>query len=186
MKREATISADGLYRFDLTRTVQAGCSCARCSEYRAQPVASLRAGYVLFVLCNPSTADAETDDATERRGWGFANSWGFGKFVFVNTNPHRSTDPKKVRPPDIQALVTNETWIGHHARYASLTVCAWGTNADATLVARTVGILRANARALHVLELTKIGVPKHPLYLKKGIVPQLWTPTTAQPSSYAR
>lgn len=174
MKREATISAaDGLYRYDLTRTVQAGCPCARCVEYRAQPVASLRAGYVLWVLCNPSTADAETDDATERRGWGFSNSWGYGKFVFVNTNPFRSTDPKKARVPDETVLANNDLWLIHHAQAASVVVCAWGMNADPILAARALRIIRAKANVpVQMLALTRNGTPKHPLRLSKDLTPK--------------
>lgn len=168
MRREATISADGLYRHDLTRTVQPGCKCARCA------VASLaRPGYVLFCLCNPSTADAETDDATERRGWGFTNAWGFGKFVFVNTNPFRSTDPKKARVPDELVLLQNDLYLVTHAQAASVVVCAWGTNADPILAARALRIVRAKARVpVCALALTKNGTPKHPLYLSGDSIPR--------------
>lgn len=173
MKREATISADGLHRYDLTRTVQAGCPCVRCTEYRAQSILSLRSGYVLWVLCNPSTADAETDDATERRGWGFSNVWGYGKFVFVNTNPFRATDPKKARVPDETTLAANDLWLIHHAQAASVVVCAWGTNADPILAARATRIVRAKANVpVCALALTKNGTPKHPLYLPGTSIPR--------------
>lgn len=177
MKRDATISADGLYRYDLTRTVQAGCSCVRCIEYRARAVATLRAGYVLWVLCNPSTADAETDDPTERRGWGYALRWGFGKFVFVNTNPFRSTDPKKARLPNSEATYTNYETLMNHAAKAELVVCAWGANANPFYAQRTLECLRLTVpNRIHCLALTSKGVPKHPLYLPGDLSPQRWNP----------
>ncbi|WP_131822315.1 DUF1643 domain-containing protein, partial [Mycobacteroides chelonae] len=61
----AVISADGLYRYELHRS------------WRAGPV-------VEFIMLNPSTADAEVDDATIRRCIGFAKQWGYGALVVRN------------------------------------------------------------------------------------------------------
>lgn len=173
MRREATISADGLYRHDLTREVQPGCGCWRCVEHYARQERKQRPGFVLFALCNPSTANGEEDDATERRGWGFTNAWGFGKFIFVNANPFRSTDPKKAQHPSSTALATNDLYLMTHAREAALVVCAWGANANAFYANRAKTILQAWA-PLHYLALTKNGIPKHPLYLRGDLVPQPW------------
>lgn len=176
MKREATISPDGLHRYDLTRSVQLGCTCVRCFEHYTQwRTVSAAAGYVLWVLCNPSIADAEHDDATERRGWGFSNRWGYGKFVFVNTNPFRSTDAAKARGVCSDALLCNDEHLIRHARAASVVVCAWGLSSEPSLRARTEHILRNVAGVpLHHLGLSKAGVPKHPLYLKETVTPTLW------------
>src|ERR1700733_11688299 len=38
----------------------------------------------LFVMLNPSTADAEKDDATIRRCVGFAKSWNYERLAVVN------------------------------------------------------------------------------------------------------
>lgn len=173
MKREATLSADGLHRFDLTRSVQSGCSCVRCRAYYARPVGETRPGYVLFCLCNPSTASAEVDDATERRGWGYTLAWGFGKFVFVNTNPFRSTDPKKARVPDELVLAQNDLYLLTHAQAAAVVVCAWGENASPTLVSRALHTLRNKSNVpVQALALTKGGWPKHPLYLSGKLLPR--------------
>lgn len=178
MRREATISADGLYRHDLTRSVQPGCRCERCAAYYARPVNECRAGYVLFALCNPSTASAETDDATERRGWGFTLTWGYSKFVFVNTDPWRSTDPKAVRKTTALAMQQNDLYLIEHAKHAALIICAWGTNANSSLAQRAEHCLRwaARGKSLHALELTKHGIPKHPLYLNGSLTPQVYLP----------
>lgn len=179
MKREATISADGLYRYDLTRTVEPGCDCFRCALYRSPRKSGHppRPGFVLWALCNPSTADAETDDPTERRGWGFTSEWGYGCMVFCNTNPSRSTDPKQARMPDDTVIATNDLYLVHHAQTAALVVCAWGANADHGLSSRAERILRAaSPTGIHHLALTNKGAPKHPLYLGAHLTPQLWTP----------
>lgn len=173
MKREATLSPDGLYRYDLTRTVEPGCKCERCCA------ASLtQTGYVLFALCNPSKASAETDDATERRGWGFTNAWGYSKFVFVNTDPWRSTDPKAKRGTTANIIGVNDSYLIRHAQRAALIVCAWGNNADPSLARRAKHCLEIGAKGkyLHALALTKNGVPKHPLYLNGSLTPQRYQP----------
>lgn len=180
MKRSATISADGLYRYDLTRSVQPGCSCERCTAFRT--AASKRGvppsnSYVLWVLCNPSTADGETDDATERRGWGFTLAWGYPSFKFVNTNPSRSTDPKKARMPDEAIVVLNDLYLVTHAQAASVVVCAWGANADRILARRAEAVVRAATAGtdkVRFLALTSKGIPKHPLYLPGDLLPQIW------------
>lgn len=171
MKREATISDDGLYRFDLRRAVEPGCVCKRCMvnsrKYR---------GYVLWVLANPSTADAVADDATERRGWSFTESWGYGEMYFVNINPFRSTDPKLVQPLSLETEAMNAGYLVHHAERAAIIICAWGTHADKQLTARAVGILKRAAPEgkIYTLGLTRDGSPKHPLYLSADTPPQIW------------
>lgn len=182
MKRAATISADGLYRYDLTRSVQPGCPCARCTAFRA--AATVRSvppsdGFALFVLCNPSKADAETDDHTERRGWAYTLAWGYSSFKFANTNPFRSTDPKKARMPDETIVTLNDLFLVTHAQAASVVVCAWGTNADRILARRTEAVVRAATAGtdkVRYLALTHKGIPKHPLYLAGNLLPQIWNP----------
>lgn len=175
MKRAATISADGLYRYDLIRTVEPDCECPRCYEGsfpRKHP------GYVLWVLANPSTANAVTDDATERRGWGFTNFWNYGEMRFVNVNPFRSTEPKHVRGPDESILNINDFYLASYAKAAALIICAWGSHADPYLAQRAHTILRRNAPngILYALGFTKSGAPKHPLYLRSVLQPVIWNP----------
>lgn len=174
MKREATLSPCGSYRYDMTRSVEAGCSCKRCAEFYTFERA-IKPGFVLWVLCNPSIADAEIDDPTERRCWGFTSSWGYSKMVMVNVNPHRSTDPKLQRVPGALIQLHNQGFLLAHPINASLIVCAWGNNAhEKTAFFAQSSLMTTVPEKLHHLGLTKLGQPKHPLYLPKDTKPQLW------------
>lgn len=172
MIRDAHISADGLHRFELIRAVHPYCICQKC-----RAVIQPRKGCVLWVLANPSTADAYEDDPTVRRAWGFTASWGYGEMRIVNVNPFRSTDPTQVKIPMPPTLMINEALIKLRAYQASLIVCAWGNNADVTLRRRAVEAIRQTAppERITALELTIGGVPKHPLYLKGSLTPQVWS-----------
>lgn len=76
--RDAKLSADGLYRYRLGRTW--------CPSERG----------VVWVMLNPSTADAHFDDPTIRRCVGFARSWGMGWITVVNLYAFRATYPQEL------------------------------------------------------------------------------------------
>lgn len=169
MKRSAVLSPCGAYRYRLDREVEPTCQCSRCTTAGDRP------GYVLFVLNNPSVADAQIDDPTERRGWGFARAWGYRHFVFMNCNPFRSTDPKLAQMPPESVLSANGTMLWNVAVGADRVVCAWGAGADRVLASRTQYILKlATSDRLYHLGLTKDGIPKHPLYLRSDSPLHRW------------
>lgn len=143
-------------------------------RYVKPPIASFR--WVAWVLNNPSTADHETDDPTVRRAWAFTESWGYNGMMFVNTNPHRSTNPSAQRMPNAQVLAYNDAYLMEAMSQCQLTVCGWGGNAIPELVARTVRILHT-CGPLHALRITKQGNPTHPLYLPGNLQPKPWIPT---------
>jgi hypothetical protein len=74
MLRTAWLSEDGVYRWTLYRR--------------------LRPGQLLtFIMLNPSTADATTDDPTIVKCLGFAARLGFSGIAVVNLYPYRATKP---------------------------------------------------------------------------------------------
>ena len=79
MKKHAIISQDDKYRYQLSRIWE---------EEKPK---------VLFIMLNPSTADADVDDPTIRRVVNFAKSWGYGGVFVGNLYAFRSTDPKGLR-----------------------------------------------------------------------------------------
>lgn len=166
MKREATLSSDGLHRFDLIRAVEVGCDCKYCVEATRYAVTAAR-GFILWIGCNPSIANATIDDPTIRRMWGFTARWLYGEMRVVNVNPYRSTNPKTQQMPDAHAMNVNDTYIKAHAKEAAFIVCVYGDSADSLLCAHTERLLRAFTRRDKLLMFgrTKKGYPKHPLYL---------------------
>lgn len=155
----AALSADGFYRFGLWREA-------------ASALADLEpAGGVLFLLANPSTADARFDDPTVRRCRNFAGRWGYRTLYIANVNPFRSTDPKHVIAPPDDVLAANDAWIWGLAMRCGRIVAAYGKTANRYLVDRALSVAGAVAD-IHALEFSKDGTPKHPLYLRGDLLPQ--------------
>lgn len=158
----AEISPCGLYRYTLWRRWDA-------SLPRA-----------VFVMLNPSTADADKDDPTIRKCIGFAKRWGCGGIHVVNLFAFRATKPTALlggfgptgtyntRYLQI-ALRSCSPW---HERDVGPCVIAWGTHSSKrlrALIGCESNLLRQLAEKLpiriHCLGLTKDGSPRHPLML---------------------
>lgn len=153
----AFISNDNMYRYLLWRT-----------ETLDAPVTV--AMTVLFIMLNPSTADASIDDPTIRKVRGFTRKLGFARSFVVNLYAWRATKPEELRKVPAPIGELNDAFIANAARRASIIIPAWGTNhmkVDGGKRARhVVDMLKANDHKLfHLSELTDGGHPRHPLYL---------------------
>jgi len=153
------------YRFTLTRTWDAGLKSA------------------LFVMMNPSTADEQVNDPTVARCMSFARDWGYGRLYVGNVCAYRATDKTALLGVDDPVGAGNIDAIIEMARAADVTVIAHGqlpkglqVHAEAVCAA-----LRQAGIALHVLRLSKQGVPVHPLYLPKDLVPIRWNGEVLNP-----
>ena len=134
---------------------------------------ALLSGTALFVLNNPSVADANIDDATARRGMGYTKDWGYSHMWFGNTNPYRSTDPSLAEIPPEPVLAINDQHLRDMAREADIVIAAWGADANRELSIRAINVIREVAD-IYALAFTKKGIPRHILYLKKDLKPQLY------------
>ena len=165
----AVISDCGSYRYLLERDLGGG---QRCT----------------FIMLNPSTADAETDDPTIRRCKGYARGWGYGRLAVVNLFAWRATDPKMLWDAadwggmDIIGE-RNDAYTEEVCTGSALVVCAWGNGGNARGSERissrgrrnsVVNRLRDLSVDLSVLRLSKTGEPCHPLYLPAHLEPQRW------------
>lgn len=158
VERSAVISDDGVYRYRLERRWSPGFT-------------------VAWVLLNPSTADADTDDPTLRRIVGFSRRMGFGRAVVVNLYAYRATDPRALWRAADPVGPDNDRHL-RDALAGHVVVVAWGANAKPERIARFMEIHRGapGAGRLHALAVTAAGQPRHPLHLRGDLTPQLWNP----------
>lgn len=131
-------------------------------------------GHVVFVMLNPSTADATEDDATIRRCIGFAKRWGHGGLEVVNLFAYRATDPKHLYrewqedPYKVTGDPQNLDTIVDVCSKNGPVVLAWGGQGNVYHQRASVveTQLKRLGRPLHALAgLTKGGQPPHPLRL---------------------
>lgn len=156
MKKAATISDCGRYRYTLSRVWDE----------------SLR--QLLFIGLNPSTADAEQDDPTIRRLIGFATDWKFGGMLMGNLFAYRATDPKELSECEEPVGRYNNYWLEIMAQKVGIKVACWG--AHGTLLKRDKQVL-SMLDSFFIFGLTKEGMPKHPLYLRSDTELMPWTST---------
>lgn len=174
---DAVISDCGKYRYRLGRTItqhQGGL-------FQDHGVDNL--GTVLFIMHNPSTADARQDDPTIGRCQSFARGWGYGRLEVVNLFAFRATNPVELmvaRKPitGVQRDVIgpdNDQHIHRAVGDADLVVCAWGNMNTSWKQARAREV-RAMVKVPHALAFTQSGDPRHPLYVRKYTQPAPWEP----------
>lgn len=155
----AVISDCGLYRYELRRVWD--------------PTGPL----LEFVMLNPSTADASTDDPTIRRCIGFAKRWGYGGIVVRNLYALRATNPEVLLNYSGDAYgPRNDRYIADDV--ADCTIVAWGAHA-ATLSERAIAVIEVLGffrPRLFCLGTNANGSPKHPLYVPASRTPVIWQP----------
>lgn len=130
-----------------------------------------------FIMLNPSTADADKDDATIRRVIGFAKSFGCGGVYVVNLFGWRATKPadlaKMGHPGAFGSDIRNTAYVKHFSRKARDTggpvVCAWGAHAGrrVEVVASVMAWMREAGINPRAFGQTKDGMPSHPLFLPR-------------------
>lgn len=165
------LSTCGLYRLRLERTI----------DMFGGPT-------IGFCLHNPSTADADCDDPTSRRGIGFAKAWGGSRLIFVNPWAGRATKPADLWKMADPVGPENDRHIAEAANECAASggfmVVAWGTikpptshraTAHARLRAITA-LIRAQGCEVRSLGVNADGSPKHPLYVRGDARPLPWPP----------
>lgn len=122
----------------------------------------------LFIMLNPSTADASDDDPTIRRCIGFAKREGCGSLRVENLYAFRATDPDEMFRHGHTAIgATNQFIFGGMDESDGPIIAAWGADKRAQKRARDlIGLIRGSNRRLMCLGKTKTGAPRHPLYVR--------------------
>jgi hypothetical protein len=118
---------------------------------------------VNFIGLNPSTADEIKDDPTMRRCCNFAKSWGYGGFYMTNLFAYKATKPEELKKAADPIGQDNDKWLLEIEKKVELVVFAWGVHGK--FLNRDYQVINIISQG-HFIELSKDGVPKHPLYLK--------------------
>ena len=150
ISKHAKISDDYVYRYQLTRI---------WDETKPK---------VLFIMLNPSTADALEDDPTIRRVVNFAESWGYGGVYVANLYAFRSTDPKGLKTTSDPIGPENREHIQALVGSVDRVIYAWGNKE------KEPQWLRELITTPYCIALSTKGIPKHPLYLKGDSQPILY------------
>ena len=148
---------------------------SRCGQYRywlgREWDATIES--CVFIGLNPSTADAAQDDPTIRRIMGFAQSWGYGGVVVINLFACRATYPTDLKQAIDPVGPRNNYWLRRICREAPLVIAAWGNDGQHR---KRDHWARGALGELHCLGITKIGQPRHPLYVRSEAKPIGWHP----------
>lgn len=171
----ATFSGDGVYRYELGGDIGPEEPLFRTSSYLAR--------MILWIMLNPSKANAQRDDRTLETIVRFSERWQYGQILVGNLSAFIATDPK-----DVAAAAKRGVDIVGPANDASLKrminkvrasdgriMVAWGAGADPERARR----VHALAGEVYCLKTNKDGSPVHPLYQPGDLVPQLWTGMSA-------
>lgn len=170
---------DGLFPLsDVADEPLSGAVLSQCGTYRytLDRVWDRRRPRALFVMLNPSTADAREDDPTIVRCKSRAERAGCGGLTVVNLFALRATKPGVLATHPDPVGPDNDAWITVAlSDDPSVIVAAWGAYPPAAgrraeiradvRVTRVLQILAAHDVPVKCLGTTKEGHPRHPLYV---------------------
>lgn len=158
---ERAVTGDALFspcktwRYRLTRSWQGG------------------RGGILWIMLNPSTADAVRVDPTVRRAITFSIIWGHAHACIGNVFALRATSPRHLYDHADPVGPDTDRHLAAMIGDAERIVLAWGNHAlHAQRYAQILDLLRGHERRCCHLGLTKQGLPKHPLYLSGDTRPE--------------
>jgi hypothetical protein len=135
-------------------------------------------GTVLFLMMNPSVADADVDDATVAKCGRYVRTWGFDRLLVGNTFAYRATDQKRLMEVSDPVGPDNDKHLMAMAQRSERIVFAYGMP-HASLRYRGPEVVKllekhGQGRKMHVLKLCADGTPSHPLYLKGDLQGFRW------------
>lgn len=167
-------------------------------RYYLERQVSSSEGAVVFVMLNPSTADAHADDPTIRKCTGFVQKlWPKrGRLVVVNLFALRATSPKTLKKARDPVGPLNRKVLDHVLAYelgrdsTTPIVCAWGTHGGMRVdhEYRDTSFLNTFTWAplLRLGAPTKGEHPRHPLYLSYKMQPEALTGPSIATTLFAR
>jgi hypothetical protein len=136
-------------------------------------------------MVNPSTADAQVDDATIRRVIGFGKRFGWSRVLVGNVFAFRATDIRALGRAADPIGPDNAKHLRAILQEADVAVAAWGTLAKLPQGLRSqwesvCAVAQGAESTLNCLGLAADGHPRHPLMLHsyaalaRWMKPQVW------------
>ena len=169
----AVFSHDGAMRYRLARQLSYQLGAAEL-EIRGGIVSGRRR--VVWLMLNPSTANAFVVDPTVQQCIQRALAWGADVTEVVNLFAYRSPKPADLLrfAPGLRGDdARNDQAILHACRGAYRVIAAWGRGGQLGQRAQHVcTLLELEGIQLHHLGLTQDGYPKHPLARGKHRIPK--------------
>lgn len=166
----AEFSADMVYRYTLGGDIGSD-----------GPLLSLTAiaKYILWIMLNPSTANAQKDDQTIATIVRFSELWGYTRVMVANLYAYRATKPKDmwaVQKAGIDIVgPQNDMYIAKMVKLVrdsgGRVMVAWGKHGKPDRVRQVLEI----AGEVYCLKTNEDGSPIHPLYQPSDLVPVVWT-----------
>lgn len=135
-----------------------------------------QAGRVGFVMLNPSRADAIVNDPTLRRCLGFARSWGYGALEVVNLFAYCSANPTALCRVADPIGSENDRYLEAFSQRVDQIILAWGNGGALQARDRVVVPLLDGRKSASCLGITKLGQPRHPLYVRRDVQLSPWLP----------
>lgn len=166
IRRAAVISEDGQYRYLLERHGVTDDGNPRT---------------LLAIGVNPSDADAERDDPTIVRLYGFCRTLGYGNLLVANKFGRRSPNVKVLRDAGDPIGPENVRYLAHAMKQADLVLACWGPMSKLPEALRgqwktVVKLADARGLTLYCLGTAQDGHPRHPLMLAADTKLEIWNP----------
>jgi len=136
---------------------------------------------IMWLLCNPSTADENVLDPTLKRCYKWSLDLGYGSFEVTNMFAYRSTDPRGLRSVEDPVGPENDEAILGACGRASMVVLGWGDVAsvlgqkfDQREQQLTYMLWHHHVTTYALAVTGRTRRPRHPLYLRSSCRPTRW------------
>lgn len=134
--------------------------------------------HLIFVMVNPSKADATIDDPTVRKCMGFARVYGYAGIRVLNLFSYRETYVEEVaKQPEARLNGPGtEKWWHATVTPSSHVIVAWGSHAPLKkqIQKRVIDIQHWLPKQTYCLGTNADGSPSHPLMLSYGTELRRW------------
>lgn len=154
---KALLSECGLYRYKLQRGIL-----NPNEDYEPR---------VLWIMLNPSTANAEVDDPTIRKCMGFSKRLGFNSLWVGNLFGFRATHPKDLFSSSEPVGKDNDHCLQEMIDHCQAVIWAWGSHGTNKRCVSRIEIIKNldyKNKPVSWVGTTQTGQPTHPLMLAYG------------------